>query len=132
MYAQFKLGAGSPRRDTQDPIEISVIVGPAGAHQARKPSQCGLHSVVFDAAKSQKTMELDVQHKPQKPTTPASLREKVTDGGTSEIPAVAKKNWEHYLHRYPAHEKGRVCLPTEGIDGNTSRLLSGRLVLRAS
>ena len=130
MYAQFKLSAGSPRRDTQDPIEISVIVGPAGAHQARKPSQCGLLSVVCDFATNNGTRR-STQTAKTDDASVSSGKNKVTDGGTSEIPAVAKKHWEHYLHRYPAHEKGRVCLPTEGIDGNTSRLLSGRLVLRA-
>ena len=39
MYARFKLSAGSQRRDEQDPINADVIVGPAGAYQARKASQ---------------------------------------------------------------------------------------------
>ena len=65
MYAQFKLSIGSPHRDKQDLIEISVIVGPAGAYQARMSSQNGSHSVV-STTKSQKKMELDVQHEPQK------------------------------------------------------------------
>jgi hypothetical protein len=54
MHAQFKLNAGSPRRDRHDPINIGVIVGLAGAYQARNASQMPCIRVVFDAAKVEK------------------------------------------------------------------------------
>ena len=56
MYARFKLSAGSPRRDTQDPVEIFVIVGLTGAYQARNASQMPCIRVVFDATKVEKQL----------------------------------------------------------------------------
>ena len=67
MSAQFKLSVCSLSRDKQDPIETSAFVGPAGAYQARKPSQNGLHSVVFVDA-------VDVQRGPQKLTRTTTFR----------------------------------------------------------
>ena len=56
MHAQFKLSAGSPRRDKQDPVEIFVIVGLSGAYQARNASQMPSIRVVFDATKVEKQL----------------------------------------------------------------------------
>ena len=56
MHAQFKLSAGSPRRDMQDPINVSVIVGLTGAYQARNASQMPCIRVVFDATKVKKQL----------------------------------------------------------------------------
>ena len=56
MHARFKLSAGSPRRDKQDPVEIFVIVGLSGAYQARNASQMPCIRVVFDATKVEKQL----------------------------------------------------------------------------
>ena len=56
VFSQFKLSAGSPCRDKQDPVEIFAIVGLSGAYQARNSSQIPCIRVVFDATKVEKQL----------------------------------------------------------------------------
>ena len=56
MHAQFKLSAGSPCRDKQDPVEIFVIVGLSGAYQARNASQSPPFELFFDSTKVEKQL----------------------------------------------------------------------------
>ena len=60
MHAQFKLSAGSLRRDRQDPVEIFVIVGLAGAYQASNSSQSPPFELFCDATKVEKQLRLVV------------------------------------------------------------------------
>ena len=56
MYTQFKLSACSLCCDRQDPVKVGVIIGLAGAYQARNSSQSPPFELFCDVTKVEKQL----------------------------------------------------------------------------